>query len=64
LFTSPAHAPGAPPRRVTVGAIADLCLLDRPWSRAREALSSTMIRATIIAGRIAWKRGQTPFSEH
>ena len=30
LFTSPPHAPGAAPRRVQVGAPADLCLLDRP----------------------------------
>jgi len=57
LFTSTADAPGGPPRRVTVGAIADLCLLDRPWSRARETLSSEMVRATLIAR----KKGSDPF---
>jgi predicted amidohydrolase YtcJ len=57
LFTSPADAPGGPPRRVTVGAIADLCLLDRPWSHARAELSSEMVRATLIAR----KKGSDPF---
>ena len=56
LFTSPAAAPGAPPRRLAVGAPADLCLLDRPWSEAREKLSSQAVRATICAGRVAFSR--------
>jgi predicted amidohydrolase YtcJ len=49
LFTTPAHAPGGTPRRVEVGAVADLCLLDRSWSRARDELSSKMVRATLVA---------------
>ena len=56
LFTSPPGAPGSAPRSVTVGAIADLCVLDRPWSRAREELSSTMVRATLRAGHVVWQR--------
>ena len=39
-------------RRIAVGEPADLCLLDRPWAQAREALSSDCVRATIIAGRL------------
>lgn len=38
-------------RRVEVGAAADLCLLDRPWGRARTALSSAYVRAVFIGGR-------------
>jgi predicted amidohydrolase YtcJ len=56
LFTSPAVAPGAPPRKVEVGAVADLCLLDRPWSAARTELSSAMIAATIRDASIIWSR--------
>jgi predicted amidohydrolase YtcJ len=39
-------------RRVEAGAPADLCLLDRPWSRARMALGSVQVRATVIGGRV------------
>jgi predicted amidohydrolase YtcJ len=48
-------------RRVTAGAPADLCLLDRPWMQARATLSSTMVRATFIRGRRVFDRiDQTP----
>jgi predicted amidohydrolase YtcJ len=57
LFTSPPSAPGGPPRTVRAGAGADLCLLDRPWARAREELSSAMVRVTWCAGRIVWRAG-------
>ena len=39
-------------RRITLGSAADLCLLDRPWAHAREALSSAYVRATIIQGEL------------
>ena len=55
LFTTPLDRPGGPARRVTVGAPADLCLLDRPWAAARSALSSDQVRATLRAGRIVWQ---------
>lgn len=38
-------------RRVSVGAPADLCLLDRSWAAARNALSSVQVRATLIDGQ-------------
>jgi predicted amidohydrolase YtcJ len=52
LFLGPLDDPGAPPRRVALGAPADLCLLDRPWQRAREEPSSAYVRATWRAGRL------------
>jgi predicted amidohydrolase YtcJ len=54
LFTSPADAPGAPPRRIVPGVPADLCLLDRPWSAARRQLESKHVVATWCEGRVAW----------
>jgi len=52
LFLGPLGDPGGPPRRVALGAPADLCLLDRPWRSAREAPSSAHVRATWRAGRL------------
>ena len=39
-------------RSVVPGAPADLCLLDRPWSAARETLSCRMVRATFVSGQL------------
>ena len=39
-------------RAIAVGAPADLCLLDRPWSKARTALSVDLLSATWISGRL------------
>lgn len=41
-------------RRIAVGEAADLCLLALPWSEARECLDSTLVRATIVGGRLAF----------
>lgn len=43
-------------RTVSVGAAADLCLLDRSWAQARTTLSSDLVRATMIAGRFVFDR--------
>ena len=56
LFTSPAQAPGASAREIAVGASADLCLLDRPWSAARQSLASDQVAATLRQGRLTWLR--------
>ncbi len=56
LFTSPPESPGAAPRPVAVGAAADLCLLDRPWSEARRTLDSAAVAATLVAGRLVYRR--------
>ena len=55
LFLGSAATPGQP-RSLRVGAVADLCLLDRPWLAARKALSSTLVRVTFIGGRIVNER--------
>ena len=55
LFTTPPEEPGGQPRRVEVGAPADLCLLARPWSEAREELSSEHVAATLRNGELTWK---------
>jgi predicted amidohydrolase YtcJ len=39
-------------RSIAVGAPADLCLLDRPWSEARLRLDASDVRATWISGRL------------
>jgi predicted amidohydrolase YtcJ len=43
-------------RRLSLGEPADLCLLDRPWARARELLSSACVRAAFVSGRIVHER--------
>ena len=55
LFLGPLDDPGGASRRVTPGAPADLCLLDRPWHLAREELSSACVRATWRAGRLVYE---------
>ena len=55
LFTTPASAPGGPPRRIERGASADLCLIDRPWAVAREALDEVGARLTLTAGQVIWR---------
>ena len=52
LFTTPPNAPGGAPRQVAPGAVADLCLLDRPWRSARKTLQADHVRATVLGGRI------------
>jgi predicted amidohydrolase YtcJ len=56
LFTTSAEAPGGAPRPIVVGARADLCLLDRPWARARNALASEAVAATFRAGGLIYTR--------
>lgn len=56
LFTAAPESPGGTARKVEVGSVADLCLLDRTWARARDALSSERVAATIRAGRVVWHR--------
>ncbi|GAB3760799.1 putative amidohydrolase YtcJ [Nocardioides ginsengisegetis] len=44
--------PGGPPRAITVGAPADLVVLDRPLVEALEAPDKGCVRLTLISGRI------------
>ncbi len=52
LYLSPLDNPGGNPRRLRKDATADLCLLDRPWSCARNDLSAVTVRSVICQGRI------------
>ena len=52
LFLGAPDAPGGPPRRVEVGAPADLCVLDRPLADALDDLAAVRVTATIVGGRL------------
>ena len=52
LFLGPPDAPAGPPRRIEVGAAADLCVLDRPLADALEDLAAVRVTATLVAGRL------------
>ena len=43
-------------RRIAIGTIADLCLLDRPWGEARKRLLAADVTATLVSGRIVHNR--------
>ena len=47
LFTTPLADPGGQPRRIVVGASADLCMLRRPWAEARLSLDRSDVRASV-----------------
>ncbi|MGB0908414.1 MAG: amidohydrolase family protein [Maricaulaceae bacterium] len=53
LYTKPADDASAPPRRVEVGELADLCLIDRSWTKARDDLAAVNVKATWIGGKQA-----------
>lgn len=50
LFLTPLDAPGGTPRRVEVGAPADLCLLDASLSQVLEDPSSSHVALAVIGG--------------
>ena len=54
LYTKPCHDAGAPARRVEVGEIADLCMIDRPWAEARENLGDVRVKATWVGGKLVY----------
>jgi predicted amidohydrolase YtcJ len=58
LFLGAFDDPGGPPRRVAVGALADLCLLSAPPAQA--AFVERPVAATVIAGRVAWSALEAP----
>ncbi|MEJ7585103.1 MAG: amidohydrolase family protein [Acidimicrobiales bacterium] len=55
LFLGPLCDPGAGPRRVRVGAPADLVLLDVPRTRALGAPRADDVVITVVGGQIAWR---------
>ena len=54
LYLGETGAPGGPPRRIAVGADADLCLLAVPLSEALADPHAERVRATLIAGRVVF----------
>jgi predicted amidohydrolase YtcJ len=50
LFLGSPDRPGGSARALTPGAVADLCLLDRPWAEARRNLADVRVHVTIVAG--------------
>ena len=55
LFTTRLNDAGGIPRRVAVGEAADLCVLARPWSDARNTLAAVTVRATVQGGRVIYQ---------
>ncbi len=49
-FLAPWDAPGGPPRRVHVGAAADLCLLHVPLDEMLRAPTADAVRLTVVDG--------------
>jgi len=56
IYTKPANDAGAQARKVEVGALADICLLDRSWADARESFSDVRVQATWVAGELVYNR--------
>ena len=56
LFTTDPSKPGGESRQIVAGARAHLCLLDRPWARARTRLVAEDVRATFIDGLCRYHR--------
>jgi hypothetical protein len=54
LFMGEPKDPGGPSRTLRIGAIADLCLIDRSWSDACSDFRDVAVAMTIKDGRIAW----------
>ncbi|AXQ28768.1 hypothetical protein D0B54_08760 [Solimonas sp. K1W22B-7] len=52
LFTTPLEAPGSALPVLEHGAVANLCLLTQPWSKARLALAEVQVRACWREGRL------------
>lgn len=53
---TPLEDPGGTPRAITVGAGADLVLLDRPLAEALRDLDAGCVRMTLIEGLVAYAR--------
>jgi predicted amidohydrolase YtcJ len=52
LYLTPAEDPGGRPRRLVVGAPADLCLLRRPLAATLRDPAAAEVALTVVAGRV------------
>ena len=55
MYTGEAAAPGGPARQISEGKPATLCVLDRAWAEAREALDDVNVRLTMRRGTEIWR---------
>ena len=55
LYTKPANDAGEDSRKIEVGAAADICLLDRPWTEARKNLADVKVQATWIDAKLVYQ---------
>ncbi len=53
LYLGAPEAPGSP-RRLQVGAAADLCILDVPWRAVPSGLEVAPVRTTLVAGQVVF----------
>ena len=56
LFLGPLHDPAGPPRTVRIGAPADLVVLHAGLIDALDSLTSDLVAATMVRGRVTWRR--------
>lgn len=56
IYTKPSDDAGADARKIAVGEVADVCLLDRSWADARESLTHVKVQATWIGGELVYNR--------
>lgn len=56
LYTKPASDAGCEARKMAVGQVGDICLLDRPWKIARKNLANVKVQATWIGGELVYNR--------
>ena len=56
LYLDEPAAPGRVARRVEVGAVADLCLLDGPMREVLASLGAERVRATMLGGQLTYHR--------
>ena len=52
LYGSSAQRPGGECRQLQVGAVADLCVLDRGWDAMSEDFAAVRVRLTLGRGRV------------
>ncbi len=55
LYTKPWNNAGGKPRQITIGAPADLCLIDRTWLEAGKDLKSVNVKATWVGGELVYE---------
>jgi predicted amidohydrolase YtcJ len=58
LYLGDLRSPGGPARRIEVGVLADLCLLDAPLREVLTAPGAHRVRATLVGGEVVYEAGR------